>query len=69
MSNSPDDKKQQPEAPKQDERWSFIQNDLLRAIDTWEELEKTKVGLNPEEEQLVKIKTIISELKNKLEQF
>lgn len=69
MSNSPDDKKQTTPPPKQEERWSFIQNDLLRAIYTWEELEKTKAGLNPEEEQLVKIKTIISELKEKLEQF
>lgn len=72
MSNSPDEQEnqpKQPKQPKQEERWSFIQNDLLRAIDTWEVLEKTKAGLNPEEEQLVKIKSIINELKEKLEQF
>lgn len=50
-------------------RWSFIQNDLSKAMDTWQELEKAEVGLSPEEEQLIKIKTIISQLKDKLEQF
>lgn len=38
-------------------------------MNTWEELEKAEVGLSPEEEQLVKIKTIIGQLKEKLEQF
>jgi hypothetical protein len=51
------------------EIWSFIQNDLENAMNTWQELEKTKVGPSPEEEQLVKIKTIIGQLKEKLEQF
>lgn len=50
-------------------RWSFIQIDLSKAMDTWLELEKAEIGLSPEEEQLVKIKTIISQLKQKLEQF
>ena len=38
-------------------------------MNTWQELEKAKVGPSPEEEQLVKIKTIIGQLKEKLEQF
>ncbi|MBC7420548.1 MAG: hypothetical protein H7328_07455 [Bdellovibrio sp.] len=50
-------------------RWSFIQNDLEKALDTWEELEKGDVILSPEEEQLQKIKTIIGQLKDKLNQF
>lgn len=50
-------------------RWSFIQNDLSKAMDTWQKLEKAEISLSPEEEQLAKIKTIISQLKQKLEQF
>lgn len=50
-------------------RWSFIQSDLTRAMDTWQQLDKTEFALNPEDEQLAKIKTIIAQLKAKLEQF
>lgn len=50
-------------------RWSFIQSDLEKALDTWQELEKTQAKLSPEEEQFEKIKTIIGQLKCKIEQF
>lgn len=50
-------------------RWSFIQNDLEKALDTWQELERAEAQLSPEEEQFQKIKTIIGQLKQKLEQF
>lgn len=50
-------------------RWSFIQSDLEKALDTWQELEKTQAKLSPEEEQFQKIKTIIGHLKSKIEQF
>lgn len=50
-------------------RWSFIQSDLSKALDTWQELEKNASSLSPEEEQFVKIKTIIGQLKDKLEHF
>ena len=50
-------------------RWSFIQSDLEKALDTWQELEKTQAKLSPEEEQFEKIKTIIGQLKSKIEQF
>lgn len=50
-------------------RWSFIQNDLGKALDTWQELEKSESKPSPEEEQFLKIKTILSQLKDKLEQF
>lgn len=50
-------------------RWSFIQSDLQDALNTWSDLEKTDLGLSPEEEHLQKIKSIISQLKEKLEQF
>lgn len=49
--------------------WSFIQSDLEKALNNWQELEKLDACLSPEEEQLVKIKTLIGQLKNKLEQF
>lgn len=63
MSNSTDNKTEDLK------RWSFIQDDLAKALDTWKELEKAEVGPSPEEEQLIKIKTIIDQLKQKLEQF
>jgi hypothetical protein len=50
-------------------RWSFIQNDLEKALNSWRELEQTATGLSPEEEQLAQIKSIISDLKKKLEEF
>lgn len=50
-------------------RWSFIQNDLEKALNSWLELEQTEAGLSPEEEQLAQIKSIISDLKKKLEDF
>jgi len=50
-------------------RWSFIQSDLEKALDTWQELEKAQAKLSPEEEQFEKIKTIIGQLKSKIEQF
>jgi len=63
MSNTSDSKKPQMHT------WSIIQNDLLKALNTWQELEKTEIRQSPEEEQLIKIKTIIRQLKEKLEQF
>ena len=53
----------------QSKRWSFIQNDLDKALSTWEDLEKSQPALSQEEEQLVKIKSIINQLKDKLDQF
>ncbi len=50
-------------------RWSFIQNDLEKALNSWNALEKSPAQLSPEEEQLNKLKTIIGQLKDKLQQF
>lgn len=50
-------------------RWSFIQQELESARQSWDELEKSEPGLSPEEEQLLQIKTIIGQLKTKLDQF
>ena len=50
-------------------RWTFIQSDLEKALHTWVVLEKAEIPVSAEQEQLVKIKTIIGQLKEKLEQF
>lgn len=51
------------------QRWSFIQSDLSSALNEWKELEKAECGPSPEEKQLNEIKSIITQLKEKLEQF
>lgn len=50
-------------------RWGLIKNDLKDALNTWDQLENDKPALSKEEEQMVKIKSIINQLKDKLEQF
>jgi hypothetical protein len=76
MSNLSDNEKTTPKSENSSDnseskakRWSFIQSDLSNALNTWQELEKAAVKPSPEEEQLVKIKTIISQLRDKLQQF
>jgi len=54
---------------KSKQRWSAIKTDLQLALDDWAELEKQRPTLSPDEEQLVKIKSIIGQLKEKLENF
>ena len=54
---------------KSKQRWSAIKTDLQLALDDWAELEKQRPALSPDEEQLVKIKSIIGQLKEKLENF
>lgn len=50
-------------------RWGVIKSDLKDALNTWDKLEKNQPALSQEEEQMVKIKSIINQLKDKLEQF
>ncbi|AGH95833.1 hypothetical protein [Pseudobdellovibrio exovorus] len=50
-------------------RWSFIQQELENAIHNWDVLESNSPKLSPDEEQMVKIKGLIGQLKSKLEQF
>jgi hypothetical protein len=75
MSNLSDNEKTTPKSENttgtdiKPNRWSFIQSDLSNALNTWQELEKAEVGPSPEEEQLDKIKTIIGQLREKLQQF
>lgn len=50
------------------QRWSLVQNSLQTALSDWAVLEKT-VGTNPDDEQLEKVKTMIADLKDQLDQF
>lgn len=50
-------------------RWSFIQQELESAIQNWDVLESNSPSLSPDEEQMLKIKSLIGQLKSKLEQF
>ncbi len=69
MSNTNDDGNKNSKGTNQSKRWTFIQNDLEKALNTWEDLEKNQAPLSQEEEQLIKIKSIINQLKEKLDQF
>ena len=53
----------------QSKRWALIQNDLEKALGNWDELSKDQPALSQEEQQLAKIKSIINQLKDKLDQF
>lgn len=67
MSNTNDSTPKPPSA--KSKRWTFIQNDLQDALNTWDKLEKNQAPRSREEEQLVQIKSIINQLKEKLDQF
>ena len=53
----------------QSTRWALIQNDLEKALNQWDKLGKDQPALSQEEQQLAKIKSIINQLKEKLDQF
>lgn len=53
----------------QSTRWALIQNDLEKALNQWDRLGKDQPALSQEEQQLAKIKSIINQLKEKLDQF
>ncbi len=50
-------------------RWSFIQSDLDQAANEWIAAEKAAPVKTPEEQQLEKVKNIIENLKEKLNEF
>ncbi len=69
MSNTNDSSDKNSKTSNQTKRWSFIQADLEKALVTWKDLENIQPKLSQEEEQLLKIKSIINQLKDKLDQF
>lgn len=49
-------------------KWGYMQTDLKSALGSWSELD-TSASKSPEEEQLDKVKTLIENLKQKLNDF
>ncbi|MFN3697744.1 MAG: hypothetical protein ACK4VO_09920 [Pseudobdellovibrio sp.] len=49
-------------------KWNSLQTDLAQALGTWNELNETNEK-SPEEKQLEKVKTLIEDLKSKLNEF
>ncbi len=50
-------------------RWSYIQSDLGNAASEWQQAESQPVVKTQDEEQLEKVKSIIENLKEKLNEF
>lgn len=50
-------------------KWKSIQTDLKSALDEWSTLEQKETVLSPEEVQLQKVKNMIENIKDKLNQF
>lgn len=69
MSNSSDKNESKEEASPRRKRLSFIQNELASALTAWNELETAAIPLSPDQEQLLKIKALISQLREKLDHF
>lgn len=49
--------------------WAHVHIDLENAMNKWRELDKLTLVLSPEEEEFIKIKSLIAQLKEKLQQF
>ena len=49
-------------------KWNSLQSDLANALGSWNELSEIK-DKSPEEKQLEKVKTLIEDLKSKLNEF
>ncbi len=58
-----------PTTSNQKEKWSFLKSDLTSALNYWTELEKKAPQKTPEEEQLEKVRSLISNLKERLAEF
>lgn len=50
-------------------KWSSLQTDLKSALGSWSDLDQKTIAKSPEEEQLDKVKTLIEDLKLKLNDF
>ena len=49
-------------------KWNSLQSDLANALGSWNDLSEIK-DKSPEEKQLEKVKTLIEDLKSKLNEF
>ena len=50
-------------------KWSSMSTDLQSAMGTWSESEQNKAAKSPEEEQLDKVRSLIEDLKDRLNEF
>jgi hypothetical protein len=50
-------------------KWGAMQTDLKSALGSWSDLDQNAQNKSPEEEQLDKVKTLIENLKQKLNDF
>ena len=62
-------KKGSPQASLKNIKWKTIQTDLKSAMNDWSVLDTKEVPKSHEEEQLDKVKSIIENIKEKLNQF
>lgn len=51
------------------EKWSSLKSNLQSAVSDWAELEKKPAQKTPEEEQMDKVRSLISNLKERLAEF
>ena len=50
-------------------KWSSMSTDLQSAMGSWAENEQNKPAKSPEEEQLDKVRSLIEDLKDRLNEF
>lgn len=50
-------------------KWSSMSTDLQSAMGSWAENEQKSAAKSPEEEQLDKVRTLIEDLKDRLNEF
>ncbi|MES2803416.1 MAG: hypothetical protein V4654_13055 [Bdellovibrionota bacterium] len=50
-------------------KWSLLQTDLQSAMGSWSDSDHDKVAKSPEQEQLEKVRSLIEDLKERLNEF
>lgn len=50
-------------------KWSSLQTDLKSALGSWSDFDQAEIVKSPEQEHLDKVKTLIEDLKQKLNDF
>ncbi len=50
-------------------QWSSLKNELQSAVNDWSLMSEKMNEISPEEEQIVKVKNLIHDLKAKLKEF
>ena len=69
MSSIESDCKNKPTASLKKTKWKTIKTDLQSALNEWSALENLEPQKSPEEEQLEKMKSMIENIKDKLNEF